>query len=289
MRYTKQRASGNIRDSRGRGGRTAATSVGGMGIVGLILFLLFGSLGGSGTSAITAPPTSSVSYDTEFTADASTFDEEPEQFINALVVDLEDFWNTTFAQYDLPYNDALFMYYDAAGVQSGCGYATPEIGPHYCPVDNTVYLDLGFFDQLKSQFGAPGDTAEAYVIGHEYAHHVQNELGISEEVRKLQSSNPRKANEYSIALELQADCLAGVWLGSLSQRVSASDLSLERGDLDEALNAAEAVGDDRIQAQSTGRVNPETWTHGSAAQRQQWFYSGFDSGDTEQCDTFGGL
>ncbi len=288
MRYTNRRKSENIRDSRGRGGRRAASGVGGMSLIALILYLLFGG-GGAEPSSYAAPSSSGASYSDDFTADASTFDEEPEQFINALIIDLEDYWDTTFRQYDLPYDDAIFTYYDAAGVQSGCGYATPEIGPHYCPVDQTIYLDLGFFDQLAGQFGAPGDTAEAYVIGHEYAHHVQQELGISEEVRRVQSQDPRNANVYSVALELQADCLAGVWLGSLSERSSESGLALERGDIEEALGAAAAVGDDRIQAAATGRVNPESWTHGSSEQRQNWFFAGFDSRDTESCDTFEGL
>jgi len=168
-------------------------------------------------------------------------------------------------------------------IQTGCGGAYAEIGPHYCSLDDGIYLELGFFQQL-SQMGGEGDFAQAYVIAHEFAHHVQNELGISAWVREESARNPRIRNEMSVRLELQADCLAGVWGRTIADRDQ-----LEVGDIEEALSAAAAVGDDRIQASTSGRVDPESWTHGSSEQRQQWFLQGFDSGDTEQCDTFEGV
>ena len=167
--------------------------------------------------------------------------------------------------------------------QSGCGGATSAIGPHYCPLDERIYLDLDFFRQLRNQFGAQGDFAQAYVIAHEFGHHVQNVLGVMGSVQNAQRSDPANANDLSIRLELQADCFAGVWGFSVFQREM-----LESGDLQEAIRAAEAVGDDRIQEASTGRVNPESWTHGSAEQRMAWFQRGFNEGDPTQCDTFSG-
>jgi predicted metalloprotease len=155
------------------------------------------------------------------------------------------------------------------------------MGPFYCPLDEKVYIDLAFYDELKTKFAASGDFAQAYVIAHELGQHVQNLLGISGKVEEAQQRSSREAKPLSVKLELQADCLAGVWANSTEQRKI-----LDAGDVDEALNAASAVGDDRIQKQSTGRVNPETWTHGSAAQRSHWFKTGFDSGTIESCDTF---
>jgi predicted metalloprotease len=155
------------------------------------------------------------------------------------------------------------------------------MGPFYCPVDQKAYIDLGFYKELKDRFGAPGDFAQAYVLAHEIGHHVQHQLGIDDKVRAAQERDPDRANELSVALELQADCFAGVWGHSTQQRNI-----LEAGDVDEALNAAAAVGDDRIQKQATGRVNPETWTHGSSRDRSAWFHKGFESGNLESCDTF---
>jgi predicted metalloprotease len=159
-----------------------------------------------------------------------------------------------------------------------------EVGPFYCPVDEKVYLDLSFFDELAQRFGAPGDFAQAYVIAHEFGHHVQHLLGIEQRVRQMQESRPGAANQLSVALELQADCFAGVWGNSTSQRKL-----LEQGDVEEGLAAASAVGDDRLQAQATGTIRPDTFTHGTSAQRAQWFRRGLESGDPNSCDTFGGL
>lgn len=181
------------------------------------------------------------------------------------------------------YRDAkLVLFRDA--VNSACGFAEAATGPFYCPGDEKVYIDLGFFDQLDRQFGAPGDFAQAYVLAHEIGHHVQNLMGTERALRTLQQRNPAQKNRLSVAMELQADCYAGVWANS-----AARNRQLERGDLEEGLSAASAVGDDRLQKMGSGRVNPESFTHGSSAERMQWFKRGFDSGDPGQCDTFAAL
>jgi hypothetical protein len=167
--------------------------------------------------------------------------------------------------------------------ESGCGAATPGIGPFYCPLDRLVYLERGFFRELTQRFGAPGDFAQAYVIAHEVAHHVQTLLGTNAAVQQESRENPDSANDLSVRLELQADCFAGVWGHSISQRGI-----LEQGDLEEGLTAAAAVGDDRIQGQTQGRIDPETFTHGTSEQRVEWFRRGFASGDPADCDTFSG-
>ena len=173
------------------------------------------------------------------------------------------------------------MFSDAT--PSGCGGANSATGPHYCPLDETVYIDLTFYDELQRRFGASGgDFAEAYVLAHEIGHHIQHELGIMDDVRRLQQDRPADANEYSVRLELQADCLAGVWANSIFQR----DNVLEPGDIREGLSAAEAVGDDRIQMTTQGRINPESFTHGTSEQRVNWFNEGYRTGDPAACDTF---
>lgn len=293
MKWKPTRRSGNIQDARTggnprSGGRGAAAGAGGVGAIGVLGLLLYACTGDAGLINLENNPglgSAGSSYSVPAEVDDTTFDTDQEQFMNAVVVDLEGFWDETFTDFGLQYTDAKFTFYDTP-INTACGGATAAIGPHYCPLDNGVYLELGFFDQLSQQFGASGDTAQAYVVAHEYAHHVQNELGISEAVRTAQARDRSSANAYSIALELQADCLAGVWLGSFSERVT--DFALQRGDLEEALNAAASVGDDRIQEATTGRIDKHQWTHGSAEQRQEWLYRGFDSVDTEQCDTFDG-
>src|SRR5262249_55645090 len=165
--------------------------------------------------------------------------------------------------------------------QSGCGFAQSATGPFYCPEDEKVYIDLSFYRELVDRFGAPGDFAQAYVIAHELGHHVQKLVGIEPQVRRAQEAHPHDANALSVKLELQADCFAGVWASSTQQRGL-----LEPGDIDEALGAAAAVGDDRLQKQAGGRVNPETWTHGSAEMRKYWLKQGIDKGSIDACDTF---
>ena len=188
-----------------------------------------------------------------------------------------------FSAADLSYEPAELVLFTGS-TQSGCGGATSAVGPHYCSLDSTIYIDLAFFDELQRRFGARGgDFAEAYVIAHEVAHHVQNLLGVSGQVRQLSQEDPSQRNDLSIRLELQADCFAGVWANALYQRENV----LEPGDIEEGLDAAAAVGDDRIQESVTGRSDPETWTHGAAAQRVEWFQIDYQTGDPNACNTFG--
>ena len=201
-------------------------------------------------------------------------------FVSFVLDDVQDEWDDLFRISSLTYRDAELVLFEGS-TSSACGGASEVIGPHYCPIDERVYLDLDFFRELASRLGAPGDYAQAYVIAHEIGHHVQQVLGTTDRVRDLQRSEEGDSNELSIRLELQADCFAGVWGHSTFQREL-----LETGDLAEALGAASAVGDDRLQQERGGRVNPETWTHGSAEQRMDWFRRGFESGDPGECDTF---
>jgi hypothetical protein len=205
------------------------------------------------------------------------------QFMSFVLDDAQDTWNRIFTAEGESYQRARMVLFTEA-VQSGCGFAQSAMGPFYCPLDRKVYLDLGFFRDLHARFGAPGDFAQAYVVSHEIGHHVQNLLGIAEQVQLLQQNNPGAANQLSVLMELQADCLAGVWGHSTQQRQI-----LEIGDLEEGLAAAAAVGDDRIQRQTTGYVAPESWTHGSSDQRVTWFRRGLDTGRVDQCDTFAAL
>jgi len=254
-----------------------------LGIVGLILALLFGGNilgGGTGTASGSALDTVGETR-TSQTGTQNTLDDTNEQWFNFLLVDVQSFWVDQFAANDIRYDEATLTLFDTP-IRTGCGTAQAAIGPHYCPLDKGIYLETGFFeDILARRFGASGDFAQAYVVAHEFGHHVQGELGISSWVRQEQSQNPSQKNDLSVRLELQADCLAGVWARSAEERGL-----LDRGDIAEALGAAEAVGDDRIQQSQGQRINPHTWTHGSAAERQRWFTLGLDSGDTEVCDTF---
>jgi hypothetical protein len=208
------------------------------------------------------------------------------QFINAVTVDLQTFWDDRFSAAGRDYPETVTVLFEGQ-TQSGCGLASSATGPFYCPADQKIYLDTAFFDELSSRFGAPGDFAQAYVIAHEYGHHVQDALGIMDTVASQQQSNASAANDLSIRLELQADCMAGVWAHSIWSTPDQSDVeSITEADVREAINAAEAVGDDRIQEQATGTINRESWTHGSAEQRATWFNTGFRQGTTESCDTF---
>jgi uncharacterized protein len=252
-----------------------------MGIGGFVVLLLlsfifkrdfFALLGGGDPTA--GPPAQQAPVAT------SPEEEKLVDFVSAVLDDSQETWTRIFAQSGQTYQPAVLTLFRDS-VRSGCGYAESAMGPFYCPADQKVYIDLGFYEELRGRFGAPGDSAQAYVIAHEIGHHVQSVLGISRQVRQAQEQDPRNANDLSVRLELQADCLAGVWAHTTAQRGY-----LDPGDVEEALGAAAAVGDDRIQSQSMGGVNPETWTHGSSEQRMRWFQNGFQSGDIERCDTF---
>jgi predicted metalloprotease len=285
MRWTPGGRSRNLDDLRGQTGGGRMIGGRGMGIGGaviaLILSLVFGvnifDGGGGGGPVQTSPGAVDQPV-------ASTPQEEERiQFVSFVLDDVQQTWAQLLPKIGDRYQEArLAVFRD--GVSTACGDAPAAVGPFYCPADQRVYLDLSFFDELASRFGAPGDFAQAYVIAHELGHHVQHVLGIEQRVRQMQESRPGAANEMSVALELQADCFAGVWANSTSQR-----RLLESGDVEEALGAASAVGDDKIQARTTGRIRPETFTHGSAAQRAQWFRRGMESGDPNVCDTFGSL
>lgn len=218
-------------------------------------------------------------------------DPDPEltTFANVLITDTNDIWQEQFAAAGRPYDRAPLVLFDGS-VSSGCGSATAAVGPFYCPADERVYIDLSFFDQLAGRFGAGGDFAQAYVIAHEVGHHVQNELGIMAQVRRLEQEDPdasEGADGLSVRTELQADCLAGVWAHSRYERGQADPSKrLDDGDIAEALRAAEGVGDDSIQRSATGRVDPDSFTHGTSEQRRRWFTRGYDSGDSRRCDAF---
>jgi len=289
MRWTPGGRSKDVEDLRGQtGGGGGGMMLGrGMGIGGaviaLILSLVFGvnifdSGGGSPAPQQAAPG------DVQQPAASKTPEEEKRfQFVNFVVDDVQQTWDQLLPKVDgQQYRHAKLDLFRGA-VNTGCGQAPAEVGPFYCPVDQKVYLDLSFFDELAQRFGAPGDFAQAYVIAHELGHHVQHLLGIEQRVREMQESRPGAANQLSVALELQADCFAGVWGNSTSQRKL-----LEQGDIEEGLGAASAVGDDRLQSQATGSIRPDKFTHGSSAQRSQWFRRGLESGDPNSCDTFGG-
>ena len=210
------------------------------------------------------------------------------EFVDAVTSDVQEMWQDTFAASNREYRNAPLQLY-SRNVNSACGSASSAVGPFYCPLDETIYLDMTFFDELATRFGAPGDFGGAYVIAHEFGHHVQTVLGISEQVRAEQQRNPNAANDLSVLQELQADCFAGLWAHHVftdPDNENVTDITDE--DIREGLDAAAAVGDDRIQQQSGRGVNPETWTHGSSEQRMQWFQEGFRSGTTDACDTFSG-
>ena len=208
-------------------------------------------------------------------------DAELADFVGFVVEDVQTFWQADFAEAGRTYQVTRLVLFEGQ-TQTACGLGTEQTGPFYCPGDRKVYIDLDFFRELANRFGAPGDFAQAYVIAHEFGHHVQTLLGTERRVREAQERSPVEANELSVRMELQADCLAGVWASSAQD-----DQLLEVGDLEEGLAAAASIGDDRIQRSAGETVDPETWTHGSSAQRQRWFTEGFEGGEVRDCDTFG--
>ena len=256
---------------------------GGLGGIGLVIVLLVMFLGGGGGFSPGAglDPLSPMPSAQGEPLEQRQGDDLA-QFVAFVVDDVQDSWARSFAEAGQRYEPTKLVLFEDQ-VSSRCGAASSATGPFYCPADSKVYLDLGFFRELRSRFGAPGDFAQAYVIAHEFGHHVQNVLGISDDVRRAQQENPDEANELSIRLELQADCLAGVWAHSAYE-----ENLLEPGDIEEGIGAAAAVGDDRIQEQATGRIDRESWTHGSSEQRTKWFNTGFEQGDADSCNTFTG-
>jgi predicted metalloprotease len=265
------------------GGRVAIPS--GLGITGILIFLAIQLLSGGGSSFDVNDPFGNSTQAPGVQAPRGIpADQDPDR-------DLKDFsvyvfertqqvWQKTLTGQGKPYEHAKLVLY-RGGVNTGCGSATSAVGPFYCPADQRVYLDLSFYGDMQNQLQATGDFAWAYVIAHEMGHHVQQQLGTSDEVEQAMRDNPDQRNELSVRLELQADCYAGVWAKTVFKE-------LEPGDIDEAMNASRAVGDDRLQRQATGSVNPDTFTHGTSAQRSKWFKRGQQSGQPADCDTFSG-
>ena len=278
MRWQGRQGSGNVEDRRGRGGLAIGGGIG--GVIVLVLTLLFGGNpsdilnGGGGQPA--------AEQGTGASGNTAAQDEQA-QFVSVVLKDTEDVWNKLFReQLGQDYQETRLVLFSGRD-QSGCGTATAATGPFYCPADRKVYIDLSFYDQLRSRFKAPGDFAMAYVIAHEVGHHIQNQLGISGQVHQQQQQlGKAEANALSVRLELQADFLAGVWAHHAQEMKNI----LETGDIEEALGAANAIGDDRLQMESQGYVVPDAFTHGTSEQRMYWFKKGFQTGDINQGDTF---
>jgi predicted metalloprotease len=293
MQWTRGRRSQNIEDRRGMGGPGGlgrgggirvgrAAGGGGIGILIIAVIMLFLGVdpsillsGGGGQLVPVDEPQQSRPI-------GSAQEEELKEFVSVVLADTEDTWSPIFRQLGQSYQEpTLVLFTDQ--VQSACGFASAATGPFYCPADRKVYLDLGFFDELDRRFGAPGDFAQAYVVAHEVGHHVQNLLGILPQVHQYrQRADEISANRASVMLELQADCFAGVWAHHADQ---ARQL-LDEGDVEEGLNAAAQIGDDRMQRRAGGWVSPESFTHGSSEQRARWFKTGMQTGRLDACDTF---
>jgi uncharacterized protein len=282
MRWRNERQSDNIEDRRGisisRGARVGG--IGGLGMLALVVIALFMGIDPSVVLQV-GENLESPSVTTEQTARPAA-DDEMRNFVAVVLAETEDFWNNAFQQAGRIYEEPKLVLFSGS-VESACGMAGSAVGPFYCPADHKVYLDLMFFEELHSRFGASGDFAQAYVIAHEVGHHVQTLLGIMQKAAELQSrSNAAERNNLSVMLELQADCLAGMW----AHHVGRNRNILEAGDIEEGLNAASAVGDDRIQKRTRGHVVPDAFTHGSSAQRVKWFKRGLEQGNFQACDTF---
>ncbi len=277
MRWTPGQRSENLEDRRGSVMRRGIP----IGIGGVLVLGLLSILTGQDflTPILSDPSLQQPAQEEQGQLQTTPQEEKQVDFVSFVLDDAQGTWGKLLPGRYQPAKLVLFR--DA--VQSACGFAQSATGPFYCPGDQKVYVDLGFYDELTQRFGAPGDFAQAYVLAHEIGHHVQNVLGIERQVRALQQQRPDLRNELSVRLELQADCFAGVWGFAADQR----DV-LEPGDIAEGLRAASAIGDDRIQRMQTGTVQPESFTHGSSAQRVEWLQKGLRSGDPEACDTFAG-
>jgi uncharacterized protein len=277
-------AGGNVEDRRGRPGARTALPVGG-GLVGIVVTVLILVLGGGGygvNSPFEQFPAQNQPGGSNAMDRAPDAESELVDFVSFVIGDLQKFWAADFQRAGRDFEPTRLVLF-RQGTETGCGPGSSQTGPFYCPIDRQIYVDLGFFRELAQRFRAPGDFAQAYVLAHEYGHHVQTITGISQQVDQASQENPDQRNALSVRVELQADCLAGVWAHSTFERGL-----LEEGDLEEGLTAAASVGDDRIQAETTGRISPESFTHGTAEQRAAWFKNGFDKGDAGACDTFSG-
>lgn len=276
MKWQGRRGSRNIQDRRGMSGGRAM----GAGGIGVILIVVVGAFLGvdltplmQGGGVATAPePTG-----------PNSIDDRTEEFVSVVLADTEEVWSDVFQNSGLSYAEPTLVLYSGV-TSSACGTANAAVGPFYCPNDQRIFLDTDFFQVMEQRLGAGGDFAYAYVIAHEVAHHVQNQLGILGDVNQRRArASETEANALSVRIELQADCYSGIWAREAQERFG----SLERGDIDEALNAAAQIGDDALQKAAQGYVVPDSFTHGSSEQRQRWFYTGYETGDPQQCDTFG--
>ena len=278
MKWRGSRTSSNVDDRRGiSGGGIAA----GGGITALIIYLLYSFLGGGGGEAPPLPDMTSTEQRT-LTPQEQAADDDRAEFVKVVLAETEDVWNKIFAENGSQYIEPTLVLF-RGGVTSACGSASSASGPFYCPGDNKLYIDLSFYEDLQTKLNAPGDFPMAYVIAHEVGHHIQNLNGTAAKMQRIrQQSSEYEANRYSVMMELQADFFAGVW----AHHAQKTKNILEEGDIEEALNAANAIGDDRLQKQATGQVVPDAFTHGTSAQRMYWFKKGYETGDIRQGDTF---
>jgi predicted metalloprotease len=277
MELGNQRGSGNVEDRRGMGGVVG----GGIGVGTLVIAVIAYFLGIDPTTVIDASQQINSQRAPQQAGRQGTPEDEMGQFVSKVLASTEDVWTEIFRSGGKQYRDPKLVLYTGA-TRTACGVGQAAMGPFYCPNDQQLYIDLAFYDDLRKRFGAPGDFAQAYVIAHEVGHHVQNQLGIMQKLQSVQGRTSRgEANQMSVRVELQADCFAGVW-----GHHAANAKLLDPGDVEEALAAATAIGDDRLQKQSQGYVVPESFTHGSSAQRVRWFRRGMDSGRMSECDTF---
>lgn len=289
MKWRGRRGSANIEDRRRSGGRGGLRRGGGMrraggvGGLGAVAIIVVGMLLGVDMSFLLGNGGGGVTNDVSYQSQPNQLDDAAKEFVSVVLADTEEVWSDIFAmQLNRRYVPPKLVLF-AGRTTSTCGAASSASGPFYCPPDKRAYLDTSFFNTLERQLGAGGDFARAYVIAHEVAHHVQNELGILPEVNRMRGqSTEREANQLSVRLELQADCVSGVWTRHAAARFG----SLERGDIEEALNAAARIGDDALQKRSQGYVVPDSFTHGSSEQRVRWFETGLKSGKLQSCDTF---
>ncbi|WP_341197978.1 KPN_02809 family neutral zinc metallopeptidase [Hyphomonas chukchiensis] len=283
MRWQGGRKGGNVEDRRGMSGGAVAGGGIGVLVIALIGYFVFG-IDPSQTAQVLDQ--AAVSSSPQGEAPVGTPEDEAGQFVDVIGTNIDDVWRTQMEGYQPP-NTVLY----AQGTNTGCGFGQAAMGPFYCPNDQTVYLDLSFWQEMEDKLGASGaDFARAYVIAHEFGHHVQTLTGTSAKVRKAQKGarSQAEANTYSVALELQADCYAGVWAAHAAE-ASGGQVALEQGDVEEGMKTANAIGDDMLQKRSTGRVSPEGFTHGTSAQRMEWLRRGITTGDPRQCDTFSAL
>lgn len=276
MRWQGRRQSSNVEDKRG----LSSKGVIGGGIGSIVIVLVVLLLGGDPTALLQNIQTSDQSTTTNYSETAE--EKEQAQFVSVVLAETEDVWHNIFSDIGESYREPKLVLFTES-VQSACGTAGASTGPFYCPGDEKLYIDLSFFNDLQTRFKAPGDFAMAYVVAHEVGHHIQNLLGTMDKIQNLRSRlSEEEYNKYSVRLELQADFYAGVWAHYTDKMKGL----LEEGDLDEALNAASAVGDDRIQKQAQGYIIPDSFTHGTSEQRKRWFYKGYTSGDIRRGDTF---